>query len=83
VQAGRRLVEDVDGLAGGAPAELLRQLDALRLAARQRGRRLPSLMYDRPTASRVSSLRRTTGTFSKNPSASRTTISSTSAMFFP
>ena len=40
VQAGRRLVEDVERAAGGALAELGRQLHALRLAARQRRRRL-------------------------------------------
>ena len=40
VQAGGRLVEDVQRAAGVALAELERQLDALRLAARQRGRAL-------------------------------------------
>ncbi len=33
VQAGRRLVEDVEGLAGRAPRELGGELHALRLAA--------------------------------------------------
>jgi hypothetical protein len=41
VQAGRGLVEQVERLAGVALGELARQLDALGLAARQRGRRLP------------------------------------------
>src|SRR5439155_21570548 len=36
VKAGRRLVEDVEGPAGGAPAELGRELDALRLTTRER-----------------------------------------------
>ena len=40
VQAGRRLVEDVERPAGGALAQLLGELDALRLAAGQRRRRL-------------------------------------------
>ena len=40
VQAGRRLVEDVERAAGAALRQLLRQLDALRLAAGQRRRRL-------------------------------------------
>src|SRR5688500_14204852 len=43
VQAGGGLVEDVERLPGVAPRQLLRQLDALRLAARQRGRALPEL----------------------------------------
>ena len=40
VQAGRRLVEDVERAAGRDLRELGRELDALRLAARQRRRRL-------------------------------------------
>src|SRR5262249_47979834 len=40
VQAGGRLIQDVYGLAGGAAAQLLRQLDALGLAAAQRRRAL-------------------------------------------
>ena len=43
MQAGGRLVQDVDGLAGGAPAQLLGELDPLRLAARERGRLLADL----------------------------------------
>ena len=41
VQACRRLVENVDGAPGGPLAQLARQFDALRLAARQRGAGLP------------------------------------------
>ncbi len=37
VQAGGRLVEDVERVAGGATAEFLAQLDALRFAAGERG----------------------------------------------
>ena len=40
---GRRLVEDVQGPAGRSPRELGRELDALRLAAGQRRRRLPEV----------------------------------------
>ena len=40
VQTGRRLVEDVDGPAGGALLQLAGELDALRLAAGERRRRL-------------------------------------------
>ena len=40
VQAGGRLVKDIDGAAGGDARQLLGQLDALRLAARERGGRL-------------------------------------------
>ena len=43
MEAGGRLVEDVERLAGGAPRQLLRQLDALRLAAAERRRRLADL----------------------------------------
>ena len=40
VEAGRRLVEDVERAAGGALGQLGRELDPLRLAAGQRRRRL-------------------------------------------
>jgi hypothetical protein len=43
VEAGGRLVEDVERLAGGAPRQLLGQLDALRLAAAERRRLLADL----------------------------------------
>src|SRR5256885_6334782 len=43
MQARGRLVEDVEGLAGGAARQLLRQLDALRLAAAERRRALADL----------------------------------------
>ena len=41
VQAGRRLVEDVELTLAALRGEVRRNLDALRLAARQRRRRLP------------------------------------------
>ena len=40
VQAGGRLIEDVDGVTGGALGQLTSQLDPLGLASRQGGRRL-------------------------------------------
>src|SRR3954471_22312484 len=43
MQAGGRLVQDVDGLARGAPAQFLGELDPLRLPARQRGRLLADM----------------------------------------
>ena len=43
VEPGGRLVEDVEGLAGGPPRQLLGQLDALRLAAREGGRPLADM----------------------------------------
>ena len=43
VQAGGRLVEDVQRAPGVALGQFQRQLDALRLAARQRGRALAEL----------------------------------------
>jgi hypothetical protein len=43
MQPRRRLVEDVECAAGGAPRKFFRQFDALRLAARQ-GRRRPIWM---------------------------------------
>jgi hypothetical protein len=43
MQAGGRLVEDVERAAGVALGQLQRQLDALRLAAGERGGRLAEL----------------------------------------
>src|SRR3546814_9587411 len=43
MEAGGGLVEDVERVAGGPPAEFLGELDALRLAARERGRLLADL----------------------------------------
>src|SRR3954468_1011587 len=48
MEAGGRLVEDVERLAGGAPPQLLRQLDPLRLAAAERGRALADLDVAEP-----------------------------------
>ena len=43
VQAGRRLVKDINGLAGRALLQLRRELDALRFTAGERCRGLPDL----------------------------------------
>ena len=48
MQAGGRLVEDVERAAGGAPRQFLGQLDPLRLAARQRRRRLADMDVAEP-----------------------------------
>ena len=48
VQAGRRLVEDVERAPGAAPLQLARELDALRLAARERRRRLAEVDVAEP-----------------------------------
>ena len=48
VEAGRRLVEEVERLPGRAPRELGRQLDALRLAAGERRRRLAEVDVAEP-----------------------------------
>jgi hypothetical protein len=50
MQAGGRLVEDVERAAGGAARQLLRQLDALRLAARERRRLLADMDVAEPDA---------------------------------
>ena len=48
VEPGRRLVEDVERPAGRPPRQLGRQLDPLRLAARQRRRRLAEVDVAEP-----------------------------------
>ena len=47
VEAGRWLVEDVEGAAGGPPREFSRELDPLRLAARQGRRPLRASAHSR------------------------------------
>jgi hypothetical protein len=80
---GRRLVEDVERAAGGALRQLLRELDALRLAARQ-GRRLLADMdvVEADAGERLPSSRGSTGTALNSSRASSTVMSSTSAMDF-
>src|SRR5260370_4124379 len=43
MQSGRRLIQNVERAPGGAARKFLRQLDALRLTARERRRRLPEM----------------------------------------
>ena len=83
VQAGRRLVEDVERPPGRGLGQLGGELDALRLAARERGRGLAEA--DVAQADVVQRLQASAivGTFSKNSSASSTVMSSTSAMVLP
>jgi hypothetical protein len=83
VQAGGRLVEDVERAAGGALAELLGQLHALGLAARQGRRLLADLDVARPTRLSVSILSRIGGTALKKSAASSTVMSRMSAMVLP
>ena len=48
VQAGGRLIEDIDGPAGGTTLELGGELDALGLTTGERGGRLPSARIPAP-----------------------------------
>ena len=67
VQAGRRLVEDVERAAGVALRQLERELHALRLAAGQRRRRLAERdVAEARRRAASASLRATAGTGSKN-----------------
>ena len=84
VQAGGRLVEDVERAAGRLARQLLGELDALRLAARQRGRLLADLdVAEADLRSACSSLSRTPGTAAKKSTPSSTVMSSTSAIDLP
>ena len=81
---GGRLVEDVERAAGGAPRELARELDALRLAARERRRRLArgaGSRARRPRAARSGPA--IDGCAANSSRASRTVSSSTSAIDLP
>ncbi len=80
VQARGGLVEDVERAAGGALGELARELDALGLAARERGRGLAQGDVAQAHVGRVSSTRRIWGWSLKSSSASSTVMSSTSAI---
>ena len=78
VQAGRRLVENIDGLSGVPPGQLVRELDQLRLAARKSRRGLAKL--DIPSC-KVCSLRAILGWLAKNTQASSTVMFKTSEIF--
>ena len=54
MQAGGRLVQDVERAAGGALGQFLGELDALRLAAGQRGRLLADMDVAEPDALQAS-----------------------------
>ena len=84
VQAGRRLVEDVDGAAGRALLQLAGELDALRLAAGERRRRLAEADVAEADLAPASSCgARSAGTAAKNSAASSIGMSRTSAMVLP
>ena len=81
VQAGGRLVEDVERLAGVDAGQFGGQLDPLGFAAGERGRRL-ARASDSPARPRcrLLSSRTMSGKFSKNSEASSIRMSSTSAI---
>ena len=84
VQAGRRLVEDVDGAAGRALLQLGGELDPLRLTAGQGRRRLAEPDVAEPDVDEgleVPGDRRRSA--SKNSAASSIGMSSTSAIVLP
>jgi hypothetical protein len=83
VQAGGRFVEDVERAAGGALGQLLGELDALRLAARQRRRLLADLDVAEADTLQRDQLVAHAGTASKNSAPSSTVMSSTSAIDLP
>ena len=84
VEAGGRLVEDVERPAGRPPRELGRELDALRLAARQRRRRLAEVdVAEADVDERLELGADVRARAEKNSSASSIVISRTSAMDLP
>ena len=83
VETRRRLVQQIERPSGLDPRELRGELHPLRLAARERGRRLAEVDVAELTPASVSSLRRIGGTAPRRSSASSTVISSTSAIERP
>ena len=84
VQAGRRLVEDVERVAGVDAGQFRGQLDPLGFAARERGRRLAQRQITQPDfVASWPAAGRSRGKFSKNASASSIRMSSTSAIERP
>ena len=81
---GRRLVEHVERAAGRAARELGRELDALRLAARERRRRLAHLdVAEADVADRLELVVDARDRSRRTASASSTRISSTSEIVLP
>ena len=81
MQARRRLVEDVERAPGGAPRQLLGELDALRLAARQRRRLLADMDVAEPHPLPASpACRAPTAPPGRTQPPSSTVMSSTSAI---
>ena len=84
VQAGRRLVEQVERPPGRALGQLLRELDPLRLAAGERRRRLPEAdVAEADVLQRLELLADRRAPPRRTASAWWTVISSTSAIDFP
>ena len=84
VQAGGRLIEEIDSLAGAGPGQFRGQLDALGLAAGQRRRRLAQAPDSRGRRRRAfAARRRIFGMLPNSSSASLTRMFSTSAMRLP
>ena len=84
VQAGGRLVEDVERVAGVDAGQFGGQLDALGLAAGERGRGLAQRQVAQADFLQAGQQpRRSAGKFSKNSTASSTRMSSTSAIDWP
>jgi peptide chain release factor 3 len=83
VQAGGRLVEDVERAAGVALGQFQRQLDALRLAAGQRGGALAELDVAEADVEQGLQLARHHRHASKNSCACSTVMRSTSWMVLP
>ena len=79
VQAGGRLVQDVDGAPGGAALELGGELDALGLAAESVVADWPSRTYPSPTSTRVLRWREMTEEAEKKSAAWWMVMSRTSA----
>jgi hypothetical protein len=83
VQSGGRLVEDVERAAGLAP-QFAGQFDALRLAAGERGGRLPEVQVAQPDIhQRLPAWPAIAGSSSSSGRASSTVVSSRSAIETP
>lgn len=80
MQAGGRLVKDIDGLPGIAAGQLIGQLDALRLTTRKRRGCLTQLDVAKTDFLQRLQLARDLRNVGKNTQASSTVMSSTSEM---
>jgi hypothetical protein len=83
VQAGGRLVEDVERAPGATLRQLGRELDALRLAARERRRRLAELDVAEADVVQRLQLAADRGTFSKKSAPPRPSCRARRRSFLP